>query len=154
MLRSSLLLLPLLGMLLAAAGFGREPAPSTRASQAVDPQGADPSSPNPLLGLSFWVDQDAPSWHQWRAYRSAGETAKADLIWKIAREPKSSWLGRFTRPNFSLKVRRLIDGAKAQGAVPLFTVLRAQASSCGRTTRGQVRARTRRRGPGTTIWLG
>jgi cellulase/cellobiase CelA1 len=54
----------------------------------------------------------------------------------VAREPKSSWLGRFTRPNFSVKARRLIDAAKAQGAAPLFTVLRAEATSCGPNCQG------------------
>jgi endoglucanase len=68
---------------------------------------------------------------QWRALRRAGEDRKADLVWKIAREPKALWLGRFTRPNFAVKVRRLIDPAKARGEVPIFTVMRAQATGCG-----------------------
>jgi endoglucanase len=105
-------------------------------AQVADPQGADASDPNPLLGLSLYVDQDSPSWHQWQAYRASGDSAKADLIWKIAREPKSLWLGRFTRPNFAVKVRRLIDAAQSQGAVPLFTVLRAEATSCGPNYQG------------------
>jgi hypothetical protein len=60
MLRSSLLLLALICGMLAAAAFGREPGPSPSASVALDPQGADPTSPNPLLGLKLWVDEDAP----------------------------------------------------------------------------------------------
>lgn len=134
MVRASLVLLILIGTVLAAAAFASE-APRSDAS-TVDPQGADPASPNPLLGVKFFVDQESPSWHQWRAYSAAGDTQKADLIWKIAREPKSLWLGRFTRPNFAVKVRRLIDAAKAQGAVPLFTVLRAEATSCGPNYQG------------------
>jgi endoglucanase len=90
-----------------------------------------PARANPLEGVKLFVDQESPSWQQWEAYRRAGDTRKADLIWKIAREPKSLWLGRFTRPNFAVKVRRLLDAAKAQGAVPLFTVLRAQSTGCG-----------------------
>ena len=66
----------------------------------------------------------------------AGQTRKANLIWKIAREPRSLWLGRFTQPNFFVKVRRLIDPARAQGAVPIFTVLRAQATGCRPTYTG------------------
>jgi endoglucanase len=91
---------------------------------------------NPLEGVKLFVDQDSPSWQQWRAYRRTGQTEKADLIWKIAREPKSVWVGRFTRPNFAVKVRRIVDAAKAQGAVPLLTVLRAQSSSCGPSYQG------------------
>jgi endoglucanase len=92
---------------------------------------AQSSESNPLAGVKLYVDRDSPSWEQWQAYERAGETAKANLIWKIAREPRAMWLGRFTRPNFHVKVRRLIDAAVADGAVPLFTVLRAQSTGCG-----------------------
>ena len=103
--------------------------------------GADAQSgANPLAGLRFYVDHESPSWQQWQAYRRAGKTGKADLISKIAREPKALWLGRFTRPNFRVKVRRLIDPARAEGSVPIFTVLRAQATGCspGYTGGGQA----------------
>jgi endoglucanase len=92
---------------------------------------AQTSDSNPLAGVRFFVDRDSPSWHQWQAYERSGQHDKADLIWKIAREPKALWLGRFTRPNFHVKVRRLIDAAKADGSVPIFTVLRAQSTGCG-----------------------
>ena len=67
---------------------------------------------------------------QWQSFQRRGETKKADLIWKIAREPRALWLGRFTRPNFAVKVNRILDAAKADGAVPVLTVLRAQATQC------------------------
>jgi endoglucanase len=117
----SRLLTLLLLLLLAAAAV----------APAASAQGA-----NPLEGLRFYVDRDSPSWHQWQAYKRAGDKRRADLIWKIAREPKGLWLGRFTRPNFHVKVRRLIDAAQAQGAVPLFTVLRAQSTGCSPTYDG------------------
>jgi endoglucanase len=98
----------------------------------------------PLAGLRFYVDRDSPSWHQWQAYNRSGQRRKADLIWKIAREPKALWLGRFTRPNFRVKVRRLIDPAAAQGTVPIFTVLRAQATGCGPGYTGGGTAEDRR----------
>jgi endoglucanase len=96
-----------------------------------DPRGVDPASPNPLEGVKFFVDRGSPSWRQWLAYTRAGRTDKAGLIWKIAREPKGLWVGRFTRPNFAHKVRRIIDAARADGAVPLLTVMRAEADKCG-----------------------
>jgi endoglucanase len=92
---------------------------------------AGPSDPNPLAGLKLFVDHDTPAWDQWRAYTRSGQRAKAALIWKIAREPRALWLGRFTRPNFDLKVRRRIEAARAEGAVPVFTATRAQATGCG-----------------------
>jgi endoglucanase len=91
---------------------------------------AQSSESNPLAGVRLFVDRDSPSWEQWQAYQRSGQLHKADLIWKIAREPKALWLGRFTQPNFHVKVRHLIDAATAEGAVPLFTVLRAQSTGC------------------------
>jgi endoglucanase len=133
--RAKVALLLLTAALLVAAAVGRGPSTSS-ALPAQDPRGVDPDSPNPLAGLRFYVDHDAPSWHQWQRYSATGKTGKAALIWKIAREPKNLWLGRFTQPNFAVKVNRLIDAAKAQGAVPLFTVLRAQAIGCGPNYQG------------------
>jgi len=103
---------------------------------AAGARGADPVQANPLEGLTFYVDRESPSWQQWRAYRRAGQRRKAALIWKIAREPKNLWVGRFTRPKFRFKVRRIFERAQADGAVPLLTVLRAQATACGPTYQG------------------
>jgi endoglucanase len=113
-------------------------------SAAADARGVDPDEPNPLAGLTFYNDPESPSMQQWRALTRAGESAKANLVWKIAREPKALWLGRFTRPNFAVKVRRLIDPAKANGEVPIFTVLRAQATGCSPTYQGGGPAEDRR----------
>jgi endoglucanase len=85
---------------------------------------------NPLAGLRFYVDQDSPSMEQYRALRRSGQGQKADLIWKIAREPKAVWVGRFTSPNFHVKVRRIFASASQQGAIPILTVLRAQSTGC------------------------
>jgi endoglucanase len=106
------------------------------ASATADAGGADPADPNPLAGATFWNDPNSPSMTQWRSFNRRGQDKKAELIWKIAREPKALWLGRFTRPNFAVKVRRLIDPAKARGEVPIFTVLRAEATRCSPTYQG------------------
>ena len=103
---------------------------------AAFPASAGAQEPNPLEGVTFYNDPESPSMQQWRALTRAGDDRNADLIWKIAREPKALWLGRFTRPNFAVKVRRLIDPAKARGEVPIFTVLRAQATGCGPSYQG------------------
>jgi endoglucanase len=97
---------------------------------------AQEPDPNPLAGLRFYVDHDSPSWNQWRAYERAGRHARANLVWRIAREPKAVWVGRFTKPNFHVKVRRIFDNAHAQGAVPIMTVLRAQSTRCSPTYDG------------------
>jgi endoglucanase len=89
-----------------------------------------PADTNPLAGLQFYVDHGSPSWLEWGHLTRSGQRQKADLIWKIAREPKAVWVGRFTSPNFRVKVRRIFDGAHEQGAVPILTVLRAQSTGC------------------------
>jgi endoglucanase len=101
------------------------------AAAAVAPARAAAQGGNPLAGLRLFVDHDSESWHQWRSYRRRGKARKAALIWRIAREPKAIWLGRWTRPNFRVKVRRLIVAAGRQNAVPVFTVMRAQSNGCG-----------------------
>jgi endoglucanase len=106
------------------------------ASALADARGVNPDDPNPLAGATFYNEPSSPSMAQWRSFDRRGQSKKADLIWKIAREPKALWLGRFTRPNFAVKVRRLIDPAKARGEVPIFSVLRAQATGCSRTYQG------------------
>ena len=115
--------LVLLGLIAAFAGGG-----------SVAP--AQAPSGNPLAGLRFYVDPDSPSMHQWRAYNRRGQKRKAAMIWRIAREPKNIWVGRFTSPNFRVKVQRIFDAAHAQGAVPLLTVLRAQSTRCSATYDG------------------
>jgi endoglucanase len=85
---------------------------------------------NPLEGLSLYVDQDSPSMNEWRHLQRTGQRGKAALIEKIAREPKAVWVGRFTAPNFRVKVRRIIETAGGQGQVPVLTVLRAQSIGC------------------------
>jgi endoglucanase len=130
----SLVLLLLAGTALAAAASAaREPAAT---AAQVDPRGVSAQSPNPLEGLKLFADPESPSWQSWRAFSRRGQTRKANLIWKIAREPKAIWLGHFTRPNFAGKIREVIERAKADGAVPVFTVLRAQANKCSPSYQG------------------
>jgi endoglucanase len=114
------------------------------AAWAQDPRGVSPAAPNPLAGVTFYNQPDSPAMNEWRHLQRTGQTQKADLIWKIAGQPKALWLGRFTRPNFAVKVRRLIDPARNRGEVPIFTVLRAQATGCGPTYQGGGPAEDRR----------
>jgi len=101
------------------------------AALALTSSPASAGTGNPLAGAPLFVDHDSPSWHQWRAYRRTGRRRRASLIWKIAREPKALWIGRFTRPHFRRKVLRLFAGARRQGSLPVLTVLRAVSNGCG-----------------------
>jgi endoglucanase len=89
-----------------------------------------PARGNPLEGARLFVDRTSPSWQQWEAYRRGGQHSKAALIWKIAREPKALWVGRYTPNPLHASLRKQIRMARRAGAVPAFTVLRAIADGC------------------------
>jgi endoglucanase len=112
----------------------------------VDPRGVDPHSPNPLQDLTFFVDPTEPAWQKWHSYKRRGMGREADLMWKIASVPRARWFGRFTRPRMKRKVREYLRCVQAlqPGAVPLMTVMRAQANRCGRNYGGGGRAEDRR----------
>jgi hypothetical protein len=93
MLRKQLILLALVVTLLPATAW------------AADPRGVAPSEPNPLAGVTFYNQPDSPAMNEWRHLERMGEHGKADLIWKIASQPKALWIGRFTRPNVARAIR-------------------------------------------------
>jgi endoglucanase len=108
--------------------------PAAAAAQAPDPRGVDPNSVNPLLGTSWYVNKGLhPAWRQYRRYLRQGKRHRARLMWKIAREPKFHWFGRFSRMEW---LRDHIAAAEREGTVPLLTVLRHQGRGCGRRYAG------------------
>jgi endoglucanase len=119
----------LLAALLAAATFAAAAPRDSQATPLPDPRGVDPASPNPLSGVRFFVDTWEPSWRQWRRYVRRGQRRRAGLMWKVAREPKFKWYGRFTRPLGSV-VGRVLAQASARGEVPLMAVLRHRGRDC------------------------
>jgi endoglucanase len=99
----------------------------------VDPRGVDPNGPNPIAGMPWFVDRDAKAWKSWRHLTRTGRRHKAELMWRLASQPKFAWFGRFSRPNMRKKVREYIHRAACThpGSVPLMTVMRHQGRSCG-----------------------
>jgi endoglucanase len=119
-----------------------------QASNGVDPRGADPHSPNPLTNLRFFVDPTEPAYSTYSRFMRQGRKHDAELMWKVAGQPRFRWFGRFTRPNFFQKVRNYLHcvAALQPGTVPLMTVLRHQGKACNRhyTAGGRAEdARTR-----------
>jgi endoglucanase len=99
------------------------------AAQTADPRGVDPNSANPLLGQTWWVNQGLhPAWRRYHRYRRQGKRGRAALMWKIAREPKFHWFGRWSRMEW---VRDHIAQAERDGAVPLIAVMRHEGRRCG-----------------------
>ena len=98
-----------------------------------DARALAPTSPNPLTGLSFYVDSSEPAAVDHGAYRTKGQTAKAAQIAKLALAPKFRWFGRWS----SMKqVTRYIDAARCAGKVPQMVVMRHQGKSCARDYQG------------------
>jgi endoglucanase len=99
---------------------------------ALDVRAADPAAPNPLVGTKWFVDRMEPAYTQWVRWKRAGKKADAAQIWKLAREPRFRWFGRFTRPRMQKKVRGFLDRVQCDqpGAVPLMVVMRHQGRAC------------------------
>ena len=108
---------------------------SAQGSTSVDPRGVDPASPNPLVGLRFYVDHTEPAYRQYRRYRRKGMRRSAALVWRIAKEPRFRWFGRWTRGGGGMvrKVRRWLRRAHRTqpGSVPLAVVMRHEGKACG-----------------------
>jgi endoglucanase len=100
----------------------------------VDAQGALPIAPNPLAGLTFFVDPEEPSWRQWHYYQRRGMGRRASLVWRIASQPKFQWFGKWTRhgPALVAKMQDYFHRVDCQqpGAVPLMAVMRHQGRQC------------------------
>ena len=112
---------------------GGDTAPNPECAPGVaNPQGPGANDPNPLKDRPFYIEKDSPSWDSYRTLLRTGKTKQANLVYKIAREPRNLWYGTFTRPphQFSLKIRKPIDKADAECALPLLTVLRAESNQC------------------------
>lgn len=91
----------------------------------VDPQGADPNAPNPLVGLPLFVDSDwHPSWGTYQRWKHR-RPRDARQIYKIARESNFRWFGKWDRNPFR-KIRQYLDKVDEiqPGAVPTITIFR------------------------------
>jgi endoglucanase len=112
----------------------------------IDPRGVDPAAPNPLLGQRFFLDRMEPAYMQWVRWKRAGETTRANQIWKLAREPRFRWFGKFTAPRMEKKIRGYLDRVRCDqpGTVPLMVVMRHQGKGCSGTYRAGGVAEDRR----------
>ena len=112
----------------------------------IDPRGVDPSLPNPLLGLRFFVDRMEPAYGDWAKYTRRGQKGRAKLIWRLAREPRFRWFGRFTRPQMVKKVRGNLARVQCDqpGTVPQMMVMRHQGIKCSSSYLGGGAAEDKR----------
>ena len=118
-----------------------------RGVPGLDPRGVAPGAPNPLRGSRWYVDPLEPAYRSFRAMRARGQRHKAALMWRVAREPRFRWFGRWDGA-VRLRVRRYLRCAAAvqPGAIPLMVVMRHQGKGCGGYTAGGRAEDARTRG--------
>ena len=110
----------------------RRPAPPVL-PVGIDPRAVDPAAPNPLLRLLLHRGSMEPAYMSWSRWKRSDQGANASTIWKLAREPRFRWFGKFTRPHMQKKVRGFLDRVQCDqpGTVPLMAVMRHQGQDCG-----------------------
>jgi endoglucanase len=122
--------------LLLAAAIVAVVVPSAAAAQIVDPRGADRASPNPLAGVSWFVDKTwAPQYDQYQRYVRRGQLASAGLMAKIALQPQFKWFGRWNQDDkggTTGAARNYIARVQEEqpGSVPQIVVFRHQGKAC------------------------
>lgn len=105
-------------------------------AQTVDPRGVDPRSPNPLEGLTWFVDKTwAHQYHQYEKYVRRGQRGKARLMAKIALQPQFRWFGRWNddqKGGTAGAARSYVERVQAEqpGSVPQIVTLRHQGRAC------------------------
>jgi endoglucanase len=116
-----------------------------RGVPGIDPRGLDPGSPNPLRGLRWYVDPLEPGFRSYRTLWAQRKSHRAELMWRVAREPRFRWFGRWDNP-VRRRVRNYLRCAAAvqPGAVPLMVVMRHQGKGCGGGYTGGGAAEDRR----------
>jgi endoglucanase len=111
----------------------------------VDPRAVDPAAPNPLRGLRWYVDPLEPAYRSYRSFWKRRQSHRAALMWRVAREPRFRWFGRWDQPVRRRVRNYLLCAAAVQpGAVPLMVVMRHQGKVCGRGYTGGGRGADRR----------
>ncbi len=134
---------------------GPAPAPPPPAPPPPDPRGVDPATPNPLLGLDFFIDKTwSPAYKQYRAYVRRRQKYKASLVRKIALQPQFKWFGRWNqndRGHTAGSVRSYIRRVHSEqpGSVPQMVTLRHQGKACNH----RYRAGGRREDKRTKRWF-
>jgi endoglucanase len=127
-------LLPRISLIVVALALAASA--TANAQTTVDPRGVDAASPNPLVGLQWFVDKTwAPQYIQYGKYKRRGQAGKAALLGKIALQPQFKWYGRWNENDkggtYGAARNYVERVAKEQpGSVPQIVVMRHQGKAC------------------------
>jgi endoglucanase len=104
--------------------------PSAPAKQV---ETALPSS-NPMAGQALWVNPQNPAALQAARWRSAGRTADADAMARLARNPTANWFA--DQAQVGARVREVTQKAAAAGRTALLTAYHVPGRDCGSYSAG------------------
>jgi endoglucanase len=112
-------------------GGGQGCGPQTPPVAGVDAQAVDPGAPNPLLGLTYFIDKE---WGiPWRHYQAA-RGKKKQLIGKIATHPQFKWFGRWDVRKYGAKsaISQYLDrvDCASPGTVPQIVSFFHEGTGC------------------------
>lgn len=114
------------GVALAGQRDGDDTAPTGPAGSPAQVE----TAPLTLAGSPLYVDPAGAAAEQVRAYQSAGRTADAALIAKIADRPVATWFAD-AEPGFETRARQLTVDAAAAGQLPVLTLYHIPQRDCG-----------------------
>ncbi len=121
---------------IAAAALVAVAVPATAQAQIADPRGVDPASPNPLVGVPWFVDKTwAPQYIQYEKYKRRGQAGNAGLLGKVALQPQFKWFGRWNENDKGGTygaARNYVERVEEEqpGSVPQIVVMRHQGKAC------------------------
>ena len=108
------------------AGDKEEPAP---------PSAGPSPTPGRFAGQSLYVEPAGPAVDQVRTWESAGRTADAALIRKIAEQPVAAWFADES-PGYADRARALATAAAAAGRLPVLTLYHIPQRDCSGQSAG------------------
>ncbi len=129
-------LLPRFSLFVVALALASSVAATANAQTAVDPRGVDATSPNPLVGLPWFVDKTwAPQYIQYAKYKRRGQEGSAALLGRIALQPQFKWFGRWNENDKGGTygaARNYVERVAEEqpGSVPQIVVMRHQGKAC------------------------
>lgn len=123
------------------------PSASTERREPVTPEA---SGGGRLSDRRLYVDPNGSAARQAVEWESAGRTAEARIIRRIADRPTATWFAD-AAPGYSQRAQSLVTAAAAAGQLPVLTLYNIPAATAPATRRA-ARPTPRTTGPGYGRW--
>ena len=125
--------------LVVAAGGNDPAAPitigSAAASRTPAESAGEAAGAGPLTGRTLYVDPTGAAADQVRAWESAGRTADAAIVRRIADRPVATWFAD-AAPGYPARARKLVADARRAGKLPVLTLYHIPNRDCAGQSAG------------------